>query len=88
MDSLISIAIHIGKLEARIQALEARMEPRVAPEGKTGGKTPGFREEEAVCDGDTERTEEERQAEKRFQEGIDNILGYEWPMRKGDGKDG
>lgn len=85
MDSLISLAIHVGKLEARLEALEARMEPRVAPEGKTGGKTPGFREQAAVCDGDTERTEDERQAEQRFQEGIDNILGYEWPVRKEKG---
>ena len=76
MDCLISLAIHVGKLEARIEFLESALN------GKTQEKTPHFKAEEDEIGGDTERAEEERQAEQRFQEGIDNILGYEWPVRK------
>lgn len=76
MDSLIALAIHVGKLEARMEALEAALE------GKNQEKTPHFKAEEDEIGGDAERSEEERQAEQRFQEGIDNILGYEWPVRK------
>ena len=67
MDDLISLAIHIGKLEQRIEALEKNSQKNVvfAP----------VEEEESVEDN----------TERLFQQGIDNILGYQWPPVKKDG---
>lgn len=65
MDDLISLAIHIGKLEQRIEALEKNSQKNVV--------IPPM--EETVEDN----------SERLFQQGIDNILGYQWPPVKKDG---
>lgn len=67
MDSLIELAMYVGRLEQRIKALEER-EPKYTV-------SPVF--------GDTEsRTEDEKSTDKLLQEGIDNIMGYQWPPAK------
>ena len=68
MDDLISLAIHIGRLEQRISDLEKRI-PKV----------------DAVSPPIVEEEEEENVTDKLFMEGIDNILGYQWPPVKKDG---
>ena len=69
MDSLIELAIYVGRLEQRVKALEER-EPKYTA-------APVF--------GDTEaRTESgEKSPDKLLQEGIDNIMGYPVAAHKG-----
>lgn len=66
MDSLIELAIYVGRLEQRVKALEER-EPKYTV-------SPVF--------GDTESHTEEKSPDKLLQEGIDNIMGYQWPPTK------
>lgn len=61
----IGLAFRVGKLEARIEALEKKQG------GNAGGEAP-------------EVPEKEREADRMLREGIDNIMGYQWPRRKGD----
>lgn len=63
MSELIELAIAVGRLEARIEALEKRAEPAPAPLVQ-----PSFGEDA-----------HEMTQDKRLQEGLDNIMGYQWP---------
>ena len=65
MNKLISLALHVGRLEARLEALEKRLEWGHAATGA-----------------DPKAEEDARQAERLLQEGIDNIMGYQWPPRR------
>ena len=70
MDDLISLAIHIGKLEARIDALEKQLD---------GGKPVPVR----LDMGEHEPEEEEEdKADKRIRDGIASIMGYEYPVQR------
>ena len=70
MDDLISLAIHIGKLEARIEALEKQ--PSV-------GETVPVR----LDMGEHEPEEEdEDKYDKRIRDGIASIMGYEYPVQR------
>ena len=74
MNKLISLALHVGRLEARLEALEKRLEwepPEVHVE--LG---------HAATGADPKAEEDARQAERLLQEGIDNIMGYQWPPRR------
>ena len=65
MNKLISLALHVGRLEARLEALEKRLEWEPPAPGA-----------------DPKAEEDARQAERLLQEGIDNIMGYQWPPRR------
>ena len=71
MNKLISLALHVGRLEARLEALEKRQEREVHVE--LG---------HAATGADPKAEEDARQAERLLQEGIDNIMGYQWPPRR------
>lgn len=66
MDTLIALAIHVGKLEARIETLEKLLEK---------GEKPAFVAPE------TEITEEQKE-EQKLMEGFDNLMSYQWPPKK------
>ncbi len=66
MDGLIELAIAVGRLEARIDALEKR--------SYTVDRTPAPEIKASFGDESHEMT-----PDKRLQEGIDNIMGYQWP---------
>lgn len=72
MDSLIELAIAVGRLEQRIKQLEERNQAAAM------NVSPVFGPEE-------EEDEEKKTADKRIQEGIDNIMGYQWPPAKEEG---
>ena len=70
MNDLISLAIHIGKLEARIEALEKQLD---------GGKPVPVR----LDMGEHEPEEEdEGKYDKRIRDGIASIMGYEYPVQR------
>ena len=70
MDDLISLAIHIGKLEARIEALEKQL---------SVGETVPVR----LDMGEHEPEEEdEDKYDKRIRDGIASIMGYEYPVQR------
>ena len=70
MDDLISLAIHIGKLEARIDALEKQLD---------GEKPVPVR----LDMGEHEPEEEdEDKYDKRIRDGIASIMGYEYPVQR------
>ena len=72
MDGLIELAIAVGRLEQRIKQLEERTQTAAM------NVSPVFGPEE-------EEDEEKKAADKRIQEGIDNIMGYQWPPAKEEG---
>ena len=70
MDDLISLAIHIGKLEARIEALEKQLD---------GGNPVPVR----LDMGEHEPEEEdEDKYDKRIRDGIASIMCYEYPVQR------
>ena len=69
MDALISLAIYVGKLEARIESLEKGR--KAAPEANEPDDAPVLEEKS-----------EEREEEKKIMEGMENIFAYEWPPKK------
>ena len=76
MNKLISLALHVGRLEARLEALEKRLEwepPAPEVHVELG---------HAATRADPKAEEDARQAERLLQEGIDNIMGYQWPPRR------
>lgn len=73
MDSLIQLAIALGRLDHRVELLEKR-------ESVNHIKFPEFSLE------NMEENEPERSASKMIQDGIDNIMGYTWPPKK-DGEE-
>ena len=71
MDSMIALAIHVGKLESRIEELERKLlEKSVQP-------TPVAHEVELT---------EEQKEEQKLMEGFDNLMSYQWPPKK-DGEE-
>lgn len=70
MNDLISLAIHIGKLEARLEALEKQM--------NTGEAVPVRLD----MGGHEPEEEEEDKSDKRIRDGIASIMGYEYPVRR------
>lgn len=70
MDSLIELAMYVGRLEQRVKALEERDEMTKYT------VSPVF--------GDTESSTEngEKTSDKLLQDGIDNIMAYQWPPAK------
>lgn len=70
MDDLISLAIHIGKLDARLEALEKQM---------NAGETVPVRLD---MGGHEPEEEEEDKADRRIRDGIASIMGYEYPVRR------
>ena len=71
MDDLISLAIHIGKLEARIDALEKQLD---------GGKPVPVRLD--MGEHEPEEEEDEGKYDKRIRDGIASIMGYEYPVQR------
>ena len=70
MDDLISLAIHIGKLEARIEALEKQLD---------GGKPVPVRLDMGEHGPEEE---DEDKYDKRIRDGIASIMGYEYPVQR------
>lgn len=66
MFNLIGLAIQVGRLEKRVEELEKQQNS-----GKSVPVTVNMGEAPA-----------EDKAGKLLQDGIDNILGYQWPPRK------
>lgn len=71
MDDLISLAIHIGKLEARIEAMEKQLD---------GGKPVPVRLD--MGEHEPEEEEDEDKYDKRILDGIASIMGYEYPVQR------
>ncbi len=82
MDNTIALAIYIGKLEARVERLEGLLAEREQPISSTAPED--GRRAAAEQPAEPSQEAEERLAEKRFQEGMDSILSYEWPVKKVD----
>ena len=84
MDELISLAIYVGKLEARIEALEKK-NGGAAPVSLSFSKDVSEAEpEEEIC----HRVAVEEPDEGRLMmEGFDNIMAYQWPPKKKDGEE-
>lgn len=76
MNEMISLAVYMGKLEARLEALEKRLEGlNDAPKVQLGL---GHKEE-----GEDDLADRDAQlASRLMQEGIDNIMGYQWPPKR------
>lgn len=76
MDGIIELAIAVGRLENRVSELEklVRQAKQAAPQDPPPVVTPVFGEKE-----------EEMTPDKLIQQGIDNIMGYQWPPA-GEGK--
>ena len=72
MDGLIELAIAVGRLENRVNELEkllSEQKPEPAPSYSIN-----------LCGQDDDRMS----ADKLLQQGIDNIMGYQWPPAKGE----
>ena len=69
MNKLISLALHVGRLEKRLEWEPPAPEVHV----ELG---------HAATGADPKAEEDARQAERLLQEGIDNIMGYQWPPRR------
>lgn len=78
MDGMIELAIAVGRLEQRVNELEkqlqeAKKEPVSAPE-------PCIATMRCV---QAEGKADEMTPDKLIQQGIDNIMGYQWPPAEG-----
>ena len=76
MNEMISLAIYVGRLEARIEALEKRLDgAEDAPKVRLdlGHSEPA---EDELSDKDA------MLAYKLMQDGIDNIMGYQGPVSR------
>lgn len=76
MDPLMELTIYVGRLEQRLHELEEKINSGLCCAPFTGS-------------GETEPAEPEedgkKSPDKLLQEGIDNIMGYQWPpAREGD----
>lgn len=75
MNEMFSLAVYMGKLEARLEALEKRLEGMDdAPKVQLGM---GHKEE-----GEDPADKDAQLASRLMQEGIDNIMGYQWPPKR------
>ncbi|OUN12145.1 hypothetical protein [Flavonifractor sp. An9] len=70
MDGMIELAIAVGRLENRVSELEKliRQSKQVVSQDPPPVVTPVFGEKE-----------KEMAPDKLLQQGIDNIMGYQWP---------
>lgn len=76
MNEMISLAVYLGKLEARIETLEKRLEGlRDAPRLQLDLRQKADAEDD-LADRDAQL------ASRLMQEGIDNIMGYQWPTKR------
>lgn len=78
MDGIIELAIAVGRIEQRVSELEkqlqeARKEPVSAPEPCIATLR-GVQAEEKT---------DEMTTDKLIQQGIDNIMGFQWPPAEG-----
>lgn len=74
MDGMIELAIAVGRLENRVSELERmlRQTKQDVPKDPPPVVTPVFGEKE-----------DEMTPDKLIQQGIDNIMGYQWPPAEG-----
>lgn len=70
MDGLIELAIAVGRLENRVAELEKMMKEDRPPAPVVA---PSFGDNEGKST-----------ADKLLQEGLDNIMGYQWPPKRAD----
>lgn len=70
MDGIIELAIAVGRLEQRVRELEEKLEKKEEASPPPPVVTPSFGEEDKMT------------ADKLLQQGIDNIMGYQWPPAK------
>lgn len=76
MNEMISLAVYLGKLEARIETLEKRLEGlRDAPRLQLDLRQKADAEDD-LADRDAQL------ASRMMQEGIDSIMGYQWPPKR------
>lgn len=73
MDGIVELAVLVGRLQSRIEALEKRLSDAGQPVYQTAEN------QEASPD-----SGEELSADKLFQQGINNIVGFQWPPRRED----
>lgn len=81
--SLMRMNRRVGGLEARVGALEKEMEDRTTAlkcelEARVSALTAELEKTKTELDGDT--------MSNQLQEGIDSIIGYQWPPAKGGKK--
>lgn len=79
MDELISLAIYVGKLEARVEALE-KQNSCAAPVSLSFTK-------EDPEKGKLREPEEDPDEARLMMEGFNNIMDYSWPPKKKDGEE-
>ena len=77
MNELISLAVYVGRLEARLESLEKRLEDRDAPSKVQLGL--GHTVPSAADEGADEAAQ---LASRLMQEGIDSIMSYQWPPKR------
>lgn len=77
MNDMIQLAVYVGKLEARLEAMEKQLSAR---------ETVPIRLDMGGHDAPDSAEPDDDLASKRLQDGIDSILGYQWPPRK-DGRE-
>ena len=76
MDQSLQLAIALGRLESRIHALETALERQCGPtEPPQPEPSPTAQEEGA-------------QTGRLLQQGIDNIMSYQWPPKKEEEEQG
>lgn len=72
MDGLIELAIAVGRLENRVQELEKRLLEQKQENAPAYSINLGGQEDDRMS------------PDKLLQQGIDNIMGYQWPPAKGE----
>ncbi len=77
MNETIALAIYVGRLEARVETLEKKLAER--------GPAPSVHLDlgRAETAGDEKAEQDAQTASRLMQEGIDNIMAYQWPPAKG-----
>ena len=78
MDGMIELAIAVGRLENRVSELEKQLkDAKKEPFSAAGPCIATFRSVPV------EEKTDEMTADKLIQQGIDNIMGYQWPPAEG-----
>ena len=74
MDGMIELAIAVGRLEQRVNELERQLQEAVSAPEPCIATMHGVQVEEKT---------DEMTPDKLIQQGIDNIMGYQWPPAEG-----